>query len=667
VESIDLLSINTLRFLALDMVNAAQSGHPGTPMGIAPVAYTLWTRFLRHAPTRPDWPDRDRFILSNGHASSLLYSLLHLTGYNLPLDELRRFRQLGSHTPGHPERRRSPGTEMTSGALGQGFATAVGMALAEAHLAAEFNRPGLPPLIDHTTYVLCSDGDMMEGVSAEAASLAGHLRLGKLIALYDDNQVTIEGSTNLAFSEDVLGRFASYGWHTLQVTDGNDLEAVEQAIRQAKAERDRPSILRIRTVIGYGNPRQGTGAAHFGHLNAAEMAATRQALEWAYTEPFTIPAEVRDHFAGAVEKGAALQSEWQGRLDVYRESYPDEVAELERRLKGELPEGWEQHLPVFASNPAGEATRFANGPIVNALAGVLPELIGGAADLAPNTQTLIKNQADLTAQNYSGRNLHFGVREHAMAAITNGLALHGGLRPYAATFLIFSDYLRPALRIGALSGAASIFIFSNDSIGVGEDGPTHQPVEHLVSLRAMPGVTLLRPCDSNEVAEAWKFALHNRQGPTCIALTRQPVPVLDRSQYASAAGLQRGGYILSEAPGGVPQALIIATGSEVQLALQAQQMLHKQGVQARVVSLPGWSVFECQPAEYRAAVLPPQIKVRLAVEAGSSIGWERWVGEAGKVIALDGFGVSGPWKEVFIAFGITAEAVAAAVLEMLSA
>ena len=664
MDSIDLLSINTLRFLSLDMVNAAQSGHPGTPMGIAPVAYTLWTRILRHVPTQPDWLDRDRFILSNGHASSLLYSLLHLTGYDLPLDELRRFRQLGSRTPGHPERRRSPGTEMTSGALGQGFATAVGMALAEAHLAAEFNRPGLPPLIDHYTYVLCSDGDMMEGVSAEAASLAGHLRLGKLIALYDDNQVTIEGSTGLAFSEDVLGRFKSYGWHTQQVVDGNDLEAVEQTIRLAQAEVDRPSILRIRTVIGYGNPRQGTAAAHFGHLDAAEMAATRQALGWEYKEPFTIPSEVRKHFSGAVERGEVILSEWQHHLALYQASYPAEAADLERRLKGELPEGWEQSLPAFAPNPVGEGTRFANGPIINSLAGVLPELIGGAADLSPNTQTLIKNQPDLTAQNLGGRNIRFGVREHAMAAITNGLALHGGLRPYAATFLIFSDYLRPALRIGALSGAASIFIFSNDSIGVGEDGPTHQPIEQLVSLRAMPGITLLRPCDSNEVVEAWKFALRNHQGPTCIALTRQPVPVLDRSLYASAAGLQRGGYILSEAQGGDPQALIIATGSEVQIAVQAQQLLAEQGVQARVVSLPGWSVFARQPADYRAAVLPSHIKARLAVEAGSSIGWERWVGETGKVIALDGFGVSGPWKEVYAAFGITAEAVAAAVMDM---
>lgn len=663
---IEQLTINTLRFLALDMVNAAQSGHPGTPMGIAPVAYTLWARLLRHAPNLPTWPNRDRFILSSGHASSLLYSLLHLTGYDLSFDELKRFRQLHSRTPGHPERNPAAGVDMTTGALGQGFATAVGLAWAEAYLAAEFNRPDTPPIVDHFTYVLCSDGDMMEGVSSEAASLAGHQKLGKLIAIYDDNHVTIEGSTELSFNENVSERFKTYGWHTQFVADGNDLDAVEQAIREAQAETNRPSLIQVRTVIGYGNPRQGTGAAHFGHLNEAEMASTRQALNWPWTEPFTVPDEVRAHLGRAVEQGQRWEAEWRQAFAQYRSLHPSEAAEFERRLAGELPAGWEAALPTFAPNPAGEPTRMANGPIVNALAAVIPELVGGAADLAPNTQTLIKNSPDFSAHQRQGRNFRYGVREHAMAAITNGLALHGGLRPFAATFTIFSDYLRPALRMGALNRLPTIFIFTNDSVGVGEDGPTHQPVEQLASLRAIPGVTVLRPSDSNETAEAWKFALNNRQGPTVIALTRQPVPILDRSTLASAQELEKGGYILSEAKGGRPQAVIIATGSEVAIALQAQQILAEKHVPARVVAIPGWSVFERQPQAYRDTVLPPGITSRVAIEAGSPFGWERWVGISGKFIGVAGFGIGGPWKQVYQALGLTAEAVVEAVLVQLS-
>lgn len=665
MNSIEQSTINTLRFLALDMVNAAQSGHPGTPMGVAPVAYTLWQHVLRHAPGTPSWPDRDRFILSSGHASSLLYSLLHLTGYDLPLEELKRFRQLGSRTPGHPERRQANGVEMTTGALGQGFATAVGLAWAEAYLAAEFNKPDVPAIIDHFTYVLVSDGDMMEGVSAEAASLAGYQKLGKLIAIYDDNHVTIEGSTDLSFSEDVAARFAAYGWHIQRVADGNDLVAVEQAIRIAQAETERPSLIQVRTVIGYGNPRQGTGAAHFGALNEPEMASTRQALGWPWVEPFTIPAEVQEHMRLSVEKGQRLVEDWQQRIAQYKSSYPAEAAEFKRRLAGELPPGWESALPVFPPNPAGDPTRMANAPIVNALAKAIPELVGGAADLAPNTQTIIQSSPDFTPALRRGRNFRYGVREHAMAAITNGLALHGGLRPYAATFAIFSDYLRPALRMGALNHLPSIFIFTNDSVGVGEDGPTHQPVEQVMSLRLMPGVTVLRPCDANETAEAWKFAIANRGGPTCIALTRQPVPILDRATLAPANGLQRGGYILSEAANGEPQALILTAGSEVQFALQAQQSLAAQQVFARVVSLPGWSVFESQPQEYRDAVLPPAISARVSIEAGSTLGWERWVGSSGKCIGVDGFGVGGPWKQVYQALGITAEAVVQAVMAQL--
>ncbi len=666
MKPIEQLTINTLRFLALDMVNAAQSGHPGTPMGIAPVAYTLWMRLLKHAPTAPNWPNRDRFILSSGHASSLLYSLLHLTGYDLSLDDLMRFRQLSSRTPGHPERNPSIGVEMTTGALGQGFSTAVGLAWAEAYLAAEFNRPDAPEIIDHFTYVLCSDGDMMEGISSEAASLAGNLRLGKLIAIYDDNHVTIEGSTQLSFDEDVIARFRAYGWHTQIVSDGTNLEAVEQALKAAQDETNQPSLIKVRTVIGHGNPRQGTGAAHFGALSQAEMASTRQALDWPWSEPFTVPDDVRAHLSQAIDIGRQRVHDWQQRMAQYKSLYPVEAADFERRLSGELPAGWEKELPVFPASPEGEPTRMANAPIINALAAAIPELVGGAADLAPNTQTVIKNSADFSAHQRRGRNFRYGVREHAMAAITNGLALHGGLRPFAATFTIFSDYLRPALRMSALNGLSSIFVFTNDSVGVGEDGPTHQPVEQLASLRATPGITLLRPCDSNEVLEAWKFALNNRQGPTCIALTRQPVPILDRSIYAPAHNLHYGGYVLSEAEGGAPQALIISTGSEVHIALQAQKVLLEQRIPVRVVALPGWSVFDCQPKTYRDAVIPPHIPARVAIEAGSSLGWERWVGTGGKVIAVDRFGLGGPWKQVYRALGITVEAVVEAVLSQLA-
>lgn len=665
MTDLDQLSINTIRFLALDMVNAAQSGHPGTPMGAAPLAYTLWQRFLRHNPARPDWFNRDRFILSNGHASSLLFSLLHLTGYDLPLDELKRFRQLGSRTPGHPERLTTPGVEMTTGALGQGFASAVGLAIAETHLAAEFNMPDCPPIVDHFTYVLCSDGDLMEGLSAEAASLAGHLRLGKLIAIYDDNQVTIEGSTEMSFKEDVLARFAAYGWHTLRVEDGTDLEAISQAIRAAQAEKQRPTIILARTIIGHGNPRQGTGAAHFGALNAVEMESTRQALGWQWGDPFHIPPEVKAHMGQAVARGEIYSAEWELWFERYAELHPQQAAEFKRRLAGELPTGWDANLPVFAAKTPGEPTRMVNAPIVNALAAALPELIGGAADLAPNTNTLIQSSPNFSAATPQGRNIRFGVREHAMAAISNGIALHGGLRPYAAGFLIFSDYLRPALRFAALNHMPVIFVFTNDSIGVGEDGPTHQPIEQLATLRAMPGISVMRPCDANEVVEAWKLALENRTSPTCIIETRQQLPILDRSVYAPASEFKRGGYILSEAPGGKPAALIITSGSEVHPALDAQRSLAERGVNVRVVALPCWSLFQQQDQAYRDQVLPPSVKVRVAIEAGASLGWERWVGEHGKIIALDRFGVSGPFQVVFQTLGITTAAVETAILELL--
>ena len=663
---LDRLCVNTLRLLAADMVEEAQTGHPGTPMGVAPVAYVLWTRFLRHNPCQPHWADRDRFVLSNGHASALLYSLLHLTGYGLTLDDLKHFRKTHSPTPGHPEIHATPGIEITTGPLGQGVASAVGMAIAEAHLAAEFNKPETPEIVNHYTYVLCSDGDMMEGITSEAASLAGHLGLGRLICLYDSNQVTIEGPTSLTFSEDVPLRYQAYGWHVQQVEDGNDLDAVEAAIHRAQAETGRPSLIQVRTVIGYGSPaRMGKSVAHWGALGEDELRATRDYLGWDGYDHFHVPPQVADHFGKAINAGEKWMAEWQERFSQYAAKYPIEAAEFQRRMAHMLPEGWENCLPRFAPSESGEPVRLSDGPIINAIASVLPELVGGSGDLATNTQALIKSSGDFEANHYANRNFRYGIREHAMAAITNGMALHGGLRPFCATFLVFSDYLRPSLRLAALTGAPSIFLFTNDSIGLGEDGPTHQPVEQIASLRAMPNLTVIRPCDSNEAAEAWKVALNNQQGPTCLLLSKQPVPILDRSVYASAEGLQRGAYILCEAASGDPQALLIGTGSEVHLALQAQKLLSQNGVRARVVSMPSWDLFQKQSQEYRQQVLPPMVKARVAVEAGASLGWERWVGESGRIIALDHFGASGSAQDLFQEYGFTPLAIADAVLEML--
>ena len=667
LTDLDTLCVNTLRLLAADMVEEAQSGHPGTPMGIAPVAYVLWTRFLKHDPSQPKWVDRDRFILSNGHACALLYSLLHLSGYKISLEDLKRFRKTDSRTPGHPEIHATPGIEITTGPLGQGFASAVGMSMAEAHLASEFNLKDSPKIVNHYTYVLCSDGDMMEGITSEAASLAGHLGLGRLICLYDDNQVTIEGSTNLTFSEDVIARYNAYGWHTQRVDDGNDLQAVEHAINEAKLETTRPSLIQVRTLIGYGSPaRQGKAVAHYGALGESELRATRAALRWDNLEHFYIPAEVSDYFKQAISRGNQFSSEWESDFQQYAKAHPEKTSEFIRRMEGRLPEGWEGDLPRFDPSETGEATRMATSPIINSISTRLPELLGGAADLAPNTQTLMKNSGDFCANDYAARNIHFGVREHAMAAALNGMALHGGVRPFGATFLVFSDYLRPSLRLAALTGAPAIFLFTNDSIGLGEDGPTHQPVEHLMNLRAIPNLTLIRPCDSNESVEAWKYALVNHTGPTCISLSRQPVPILDRNYYAPAEGLQQGAYILSEAKGGDPQVILIGTGSEVHLAISAQKVLSGEGIRTRVVSMPSWELFYKQTREYREQVLPPNIRARISIEAGTSLGWERWVGDAGRIIALDQFGASGEGKEIFAKFGFTTESVVSAVLKMIS-
>ena len=659
--------VNTIRFLAADAVEKARSGHAGTPMGAAPTAYVLWNRFLKHSPTHPDWFNRDRFVLSSGHASLLLYSRRHLTGYGLPLEELKNFRQWHSLTPGHPEYRHTPGVETTTGPLGQGFANAVGMAMAEAHLAARYNRPDFK-IVDHYTYVLASDGDLMEGLAAEAASLAGHLRLGKLICLYDNNHVSIEGPTDLAFTEDRMARFQAYGWHVQQVEDANDLDSVAAALETARSILDRPSLVAVQSIIGYGSPgKQGTSAAHAGALGQADVQAAKKNLGWPYTEPFVVPAEVQEHFLTAVEIGKKQVTQWENVLAGYRAHYPADAVEFERVLQGALPPSWEQHLPTFEADAKGIATRRANAPIISSLAQVLPELMGGSADLAGSNVSTIKGEKDFAPGEYDGRIIHFGVREHAMGSIINGLALHGGILPFGATYLIFYDYMRPAIRMGALMKLRVIYLFTHDSISLGEDGPTHQPVEHLLGLRSVPNVTMIRPCDANEAVEAWRIAVRGTGGPTCLALSRQDLPVLDRQKYGPAAGVQKGAYVLSEAEGGAADLILIGTGAEVHLALLAQAQLAELGVRARVVSMPSWELFKAQSQFYRDEVLPPHIKARLAIEAGATIGWERWVGDAGRIIGLDHFGASASGKKLLEAFGFTVENIVKTALDIVRA
>ena len=649
-------AINTIRFLSADAVQRANSGHPGLPMGAAAMAYTLWTRHLRFNPKDPHWFNRDRFVLSGGHGSMLLYSLLYLTGYDLPLDELKNFRQWGSRTPGHPEYSLTPGVEATTGPLGQGFGNAVGMALVEAHMAAEFNREG-HAIVDHTTYAIVTDGDLMEGVSSEAASLAGHLRLGKIIFLYDDNHISIEGSTELAFTEDRLARFEAYGWHTQRVPDGNDVNTIDQAIQAAKTD-PRPSLIAVRTHIGYGLPhKQDTAEAHGEPPGEEELQEAKENLGWPLEPRFYIPEEVLNYFREAGERGEALEAEWKQSLSNYQEAYPDLAKEFKRRIEGRLPESWASDLPVFEADPKGMATRAASGKVLNALAKELPELIGGSADLAPSTKTIISGSSAFEPDDRAGRNLHFGVREHGMGAIVNGMAVHGGVIPYGATFLVFSDYMRPAIRLSALSGYPSIWVFTHDSIGLGEDGPTHQPIEHLASLRAVPNLVVLRPCDANEVREAWKVAIERRDGPTLLTLTRQSIPTLDRSIYAPAEGLQRGAYVLADFGEDSPELILLASGSEVSLIIPAAIDLTAEGHNVRVVSFPSWELFESQDQAYRDSVLIPGVKARLAVEAGVSQGWERWVGEHGSVISIEKFGASAPGKVNFERYGFTVQAV----------
>jgi transketolase len=645
--------------LAVDAIEKAHSGHPGLPLGAAPMAYVLWDRFLKHNPKNPLWFNRDRFILSAGHGSAMLYSLLHLTGYNLPLQELQNFRQWGSRTPGHPEHGETPGVEVTSGPLGQGFATGVGMSIAERFLAAYFNKPGFP-IVDHHTYAIVSDGDLMEGIAAEAASLAGHLRLGKLVYLYDDNNISIEGSTDITFTEDVAQRFAAYRWQVLYIPDGNNIGAIAAAIQGAQAAKDRPSLIIVNTHIGYGSPKQDTAAAHGEPLGEEALRKTKETFGWPSSPPFFVPEEAGQHFLAAVERGDKQEKEWQAMFDNYRRQYPELAAEFERLLKGELPAGWDTEIPVFAAQGA-ISTRNASQKTMNGLAQKLSNFIGGSADLAPSTKTLINGSSDFSVSEPSGRNIHFGIREHAMGAAVNGMALHGGIIPYGATFLIFSDYMRPAIRLAAFMQTHSIFIFTHDSICLGEDGPTHQAVEHLMSLRAIPGLRVMRPADANETAAVWRLAISGKR-PVAMALTRQELPVLDSQQYPIAQGVPRGGYILREA-GTLPQVILVATGSEVHLALAAQEKLREQGITTRVVSMPCWEIFYEQSMAYRTEILPPQIP-KLAIEAGVTRGWRDLLGEPSDVIGIDRFGASAPWQVVYEKFGFTVENVVQKALSM---
>jgi transketolase len=658
-NALALRAINTIRFLSVDAVQKAKSGHPGTPMGLAPVSYLLWTKYLRYNPANPDWTGRDRFVLSCGHASMLLYSLLHLTGFDVTLDDLQEFRQWGSRTPGHPEAGHTPGVEVTTGPLGQGLGNAVGMAMASRMLAQRFNRPG-HEIVSHRIVALCSDGDMMEGVASEAASLAGFHRLGNLVAFYDDNRITIEGSTDLAFREDVGGRFRAYGWNVLNVADGNtDLAGMEAAIEVAFRERDRPTLVIVRTSIGYGSPnKQDTAGAHGAPLGEAEVALTKEHLGWPATPAFLVPDDVLAHFREALTRGEKAEKGWRMKFAAYAAAFPGLALEWERRMWGDLPEGWAEGIPTFSPETGAMATRSASHKVLNAIAAKVPELAGGSADLAPSTETIIKDGGEfLPDAGPGGRNVHFGVREHGMGTILNGMARHGGVIPYGATFLIFSDYMRPSIRLAALMGCRVVYAFTHDSVGLGEDGPTHQPVEHLASLRAMPNLHVVRPADANETAAAWRMALERPEGPTALVLSRQKLPVLPSSSVFRDDGVYRGAYVLEDAEDGSPDLLLIASGSEVSVAVAARKLLAEEGVPARVVSMPCWERFEEQEAEYREAVLPPSVSARVSVEAGSIFGWERYVGDRGASLGIDRFGASAPAERIFRELGITPEAV----------
>jgi transketolase len=656
-DKIDLLAINTIRTLSMDAVQKANSGHPGTPMALAPVAYVLWERFLRHNPKDPQWPNRDRFVLSNGHASMLLYSLLHLYGYGLSLDDLKNFRQWGSKTPGHPEYRLTPGVETTTGPLGQGVSNSVGMAIAERWLESHFNRDG-QKLVDYRIYAVCGDGDMMEGVSQEAASIAGHLGLSNLIWIYDNNQITIEGNTALAFSEDVGTRFLGYHWNVLRVSDANDLEQLDRAIRTAQKETQRPSLIIVDSHIAWGAPnKQDTAGAHGEPLGEDEIKLAKKAYGWPEDAKFLVPQEVYDHLSKAADRGNQWESEWNQKLSSYRSSNAALAKEWDAIHAGELPDGWDSDIPTFPADAKGVASRESSGKVLNAIAKHVPWLIGGAADLAPSTKTLVKDGGDFERGHYDGRNFHFGIREHAMGAILNGMAL-SGLRPYGATFLIFSDYMKPPIRLSALMELPVIFLYTHDSIGLGEDGPTHQPIEQMLSLRSVPRLIDFRPADANEVAVAWKVIMQLHDVPAAMALSRQNLPTFDRTKYASAEGVAKGGYILADSDGD-PELILMGTGSEIQLCINAYEELKKQGVRARVVSIPSWKLFQQQTEEYRDSVLPPAIRARVAVEAGTDLGWREYVGMDGAIIARSDFGASAPIKDLLKHFGFTVENVVA--------
>ena len=675
--SIEELCINTIRILSADAVQNANSGHPGMPMGFAAAAFTLWDKFLKHNPKDPSWFDRDRFILSAGHGSMLLYSLLHLTGYDLPLDELKRFRRLESKTPGHPERGSTPGVEVSTGPLGQGFSNGVGMAIAEAWLSARFNRPG-HNIVDHYTYVVCGDGDLMEGITQEAASFAGHLKLGKMVYLYDQNGITLAGASGLTFTEDVRQRFDAYGWHTVQVTDGNNTDQVAAAIREAQAETSAPSLILVRTHIGFGSPNKHDNfSSHGAALGEEELAATKKALGWPTTEKFYLPEDAVAYFRKAIDRGAAAEADWKKSFAAYQSAFPAEAAEFERMVAGRLPADWAADLPKWQPTDKAIATRVAGGMAINALAKRIPELMGGSADLNPSTETALKGQGDFQPPSdppiamgavgggwgYTGRNVAFGVREHAMGAAVNGMAAHGGVLPFSATFMVFSDYMKPAIRLGALSRLRAIYVFTHDSIGVGEDGPTHEPIEQLAGLRAIPDLVVIRPADPTETAEAWAVAAQ-RSGPTVLAMTRQNVPHLDRSR-AITPDVAKGGYILSE-PEGAPDVILIGTGSEVSLCVKAQATLATEGIKARVVSLPSWELFAQQDAPYQDSVLPKAITARVTVEAGATLGWHKWAGSHGEVIGLDRYGASAPGSEVMAHLGFVLETVVAAARRVVS-
>ncbi|MEO6974169.1 MAG: transketolase [Rhodoferax sp.] len=670
-DQLDQQCVNTLRFLSVDMVQKADSGHPGLPLGVAPMAYVLWTRYLKHNPRNPHWVDRDRFVLSAGHGSALLYSLLFATGYDLSLDDIKQFRQWGSKAPGHPERGHTPGVEVTTGPLGQGMANAVGMAMAEAQLAARYNDDGHTP-VDHRTWAIVSDGDLMEGVASEAASLAGHLRLGKLTCLYDDNYVTLSAGTDITFSEDRAARFEAYGWHTVKVADGNDLAAIDEALQAACAEKTRPSLILVRTHLGYGSPEQDSFKAHGSPLGADNVRKTKEKLGWPTELDFLVPDEALAHFRSALERGARDEAAWKERMSAYAKALPEPAHELECRVSGDLPPDWDADMAVFPPDAKGMATRVASGLVMNAIAPRLPALSGGSADLDPSTKTALKGLGDFNPSpspdedeqgsngggwSYQGRNLHFGVREHAMGAIANGLAAHGGFVPYASTFMIFSDYMRPSIRLAALMNLHVTYVFTHDSIALGEDGPTHQPVEQLASLRAVPNLTVIRPCDANETAVAWRVALASRDRPVALVLTRQDLPTLDRQRYAAADGLRSGAYVLLDAPNGKPELILIATGSEVSLILQAGERLQGEGIAVRCVSMPSWELFDALPRAARDAVLPPSVPARLAVEMGVAQGWRRYVGDGGDVLSVERFGASAPAAVLLREYGFTVDNV----------